>query len=54
MSKDIKNIRDKIDSIDSEILKLLNERAQEAVNISKEKQKSKNLTISIIPKENLR
>ena len=41
MSKDIKNIRDKIDSIDSEILKLLNERAQEAVNISKEKQKSK-------------
>ncbi len=41
MSKDIKNIRDKIDSIDSEILKLLNERAQEAINISKEKQKSK-------------
>ena len=41
MSKDIKKIRDKIDSLDSEILELLNKRAQEAINISKEKQKSK-------------
>ena len=38
MNKDIKKIRDNIDSLDSKILELLNERAQEAVNISKEKQ----------------
>ena len=34
MNKDIKKIRDNIDSLDSKILELLNERAQEAVNIS--------------------
>ena len=43
MNKDIKKIRDNIDSLDSKILELLNERAQEAVNISKEKQKTKDL-----------
>ena len=43
MSKDIKKIRDNIDLLDSKILELLNERAQEAVNISKEKQKTKDL-----------
>ena len=41
MTKDIKKIRDKIDSLDNEILELLNERAQQAVEISKEKEKSK-------------
>ena len=42
MSEDIKKIRKKIDSLDEEILVLLNKRAQEAINISKEKQKSEN------------
>ena len=41
MSDDIKKIRKKIDLLDEDILELLNKRAQEAVNISKEKQKSK-------------
>ena len=43
MSEDIKKIRKKIDSLDDEILQLLNKRAQQAVNISKEKQKSKDI-----------
>ena len=42
MSEDIKKIRKKIDSLDEEILVLLNKRAQEAINISKEKQKFEN------------
>ena len=42
MSNDIKNIRKNIDLIDSDIVDLLNKRAKEAVNISKEKQKSDN------------
>ena len=42
MSNDIKNIRKNIDLIDSTIVDLLNKRAKEAVNISKEKQKSDN------------
>ena len=37
MSNDIKNIRKNIDLIDSDIVDLLNKRAKEAVNISKEK-----------------
>ena len=41
MTEDIKKIRDNIDSLDNELLELLNKRAQQAVNISKEKQKSK-------------
>ena len=40
MTEDIKKIRNKIDLLDKDILELLNKRAQEAVNISKEKQKS--------------
>ena len=36
MSNDIKNIRKNIDLIDSDIVDLLNKRAKEAVNISKE------------------
>jgi|TARA_B100001059_G_scaffold236542_1_gene287649 chorismate mutase/prephenate dehydratase len=40
MSEDIKKIRKKIDSLDEEIISLLNQRAQEAVNISKEKEKN--------------
>ena len=43
MSEDIKKIRKKIDSLDDEILQLLNKRAQQAVNISKEKQKTKEI-----------
>ena len=39
MSTNIKKIRKKIDSLDEEILILFNKRAQEAINISKEKQK---------------
>lgn len=41
MSEDIKKIRQKIDSLDDEILELLNQRAHQAVIIAKEKQKSK-------------
>jgi len=40
MSEEIKKIRKNIDSIDNEILELLNKRASQAINISKEKQKS--------------
>jgi len=38
MSEEIKKIRKNIDSIDNEILELLNKRASQAINISKEKQ----------------
>ena len=40
MSDDIKKIRENIDLIDNDILELLNKRALQAVNISKEKQKT--------------
>ena len=40
MSDDIKKIRENIDLIDKDILELLNKRALQAVNISKEKQKT--------------
>tara|TARA_B100001250_G_C19803662_1_gene792286 strand:- start:1136 stop:2218 length:1083 start_codon:yes stop_codon:yes gene_type:complete len=43
MSKDIKKIREKIDSLDNKILELINNRAELAVKISKEKQKSKDI-----------
>jgi len=39
MSADIKKIRQKIDSLDNEILQLLNQRAEQAISIAKEKQK---------------
>ena len=39
MSTDIKKIRQKIDSLDDEILQLLNQRAEQAISIAKEKQK---------------
>ncbi len=42
MSEDIKKIRNKIDSLDKEILELLNERANQAIKISKEKKKIDN------------
>ena len=41
MSEDIKKIREKIDSLDDDILDLFNQRAQQAVLIAQEKQKSK-------------
>ena len=43
MSEDIKKIREKIDSLDDDILDLFNQRAQQAVLIAQEKQKSKKL-----------
>ena len=43
MSEDIKKIRQKIDSLDSDILDLFNQRAHQAVLIAKEKNKSKEL-----------
>ncbi len=42
MSEDIKKIRNKIDSLDKEILELLNQRAKQAIKISKEKKKINN------------
>ena len=43
MSEDIKKIRQKIDSLDNDILDLFNQRAHQAVLIAKEKNKSKEL-----------
>ena len=47
MSEDIKKIRQKIDSLDNDILDLFNQRAHQAVLIAKEKNKSKELLLSL-------
>ena len=49
MSADIKKIRQKIDSLDDEILQLLNERAEQAISIAKENKINRNLDKVIQP-----